>query len=540
MSYKVLALKYRPQTFDEVMGQEHVTTTLKNAILKKRIHHATLFTGVRGTGKTSLARIFAKSLECEQGPTPNPCNACSNCLAITKGNFLDVIEIDGASNTSVESVRELREQVKYMPAAGRYKIYIIDEVHMLSTSAFNALLKTLEEPPVHVLFFFATTEAHKIPVTILSRCQRFDLKRLAQIQIKERLAEICQKENVKTDAASLDLLTRSAEGSMRDAQSLLDMAIGLCGDTLKAEKIQEMLGLTESVWIEELTADCLQGNLPTALARVEEIYKRGYDLRQIAMQWVDYLHDLTLLKAAGSGALRQGLSPDQLAVMEKTVQGIELDALQIAFQTVYRTAEEIFRSESPKILLDLLLVKIVHGAPFQPLSKILAEGSLPLNQGTVQSTQRTGERAAMPAPAIEAVKSEVSKEKVSSTGSISVEAGEDVLRRALRKAPQLKALLDHALSLAWQGSTYVVTFEKGSIYFEMFSEKRSQLAEALSQEVGAKVSVQVCEQELPAGAPAYSAPTISGPPPLPADPVIRQAVEILNATVQEVKRERER
>ncbi len=199
MSYQVLARKYRPQNFAEVVGQEHVTTTWKNAIVKNRLHHAYLLTGARGIGKTSLARIFAKSLNCEKGPTPEPCNQCSNCMAITKGNFLDVQEIDGASNTSVESVRELREQVKYMPAAGKYKIYIIDEVHMLSNAAFNALLKTLEEPPPHVVFIFATTEVHKIPVTILSRCQRFDLRRLSQAQIKEHLAKLCREEKIGCD-----------------------------------------------------------------------------------------------------------------------------------------------------------------------------------------------------------------------------------------------------------------------------------------------------------------------------------------------------
>ncbi len=388
MPYQVLALKYRPQNFDEVVGQEHVTTTLKNALAKNRLHHAYLFTGVRGTGKTSLARIFAKSLNCEKGPTPAPCNRCSHCESITKGNFLDVIEIDGASNTSVDSVRELREQVKYVPAAGRYKIYIIDEVHMLSTSAFNALLKTLEEPPAHVVFVFATTEVHKIPVTILSRCQRFDLRRLAESQIKERLREIGVKEGIRADAASLDLVARSAEGSMRDGLSLLDRAIGIGGEGLDVAKIQEMLGLADAVLIEDLTQDCLRGRLPEALAKADELYNRGFDLRQVGMQWVEYLHDLVLLKSAGADSLGSEISDDKLKLMADTIEGVGIEELQIAFQTVYRSSEEMFRSEAPKILFDLLLVKLVHGAPYRNLAESLAtsaRSSAPTRQGSDSS-----------------------------------------------------------------------------------------------------------------------------------------------------------
>jgi DNA polymerase-3 subunit gamma/tau len=533
MSYQVLARKYRPQNFDEVVGQEHVTTTLKNAVLKNRLHHAYLFTGVRGTGKTSLARIFAKMLDCEKGPTPTPCNQCSSCLSITRGNFLDVIEIDAASNTGVDSVRELREQVKYMPAVARYKIYIIDEVHMLSTSAFNALLKTLEEPPAHVLFLFATTEAQKLPVTILSRCQRFDLRRLAQAQIKTRLEVICQKEGVGCDAISLDLLARSAEGSMRDAQSLLDMAIGLCGDSLQSKKIQEMLGLTEATWIQDLTSDCLNGRLQEALSKVQEIYNRGFDLRQIAMQWVAYLHDLALLKAAGEKALDAEISPDQLTIMKNSVSDVVLDALQIAFQTVYRSAEEIFRSESPKILFDLLLVKLVHGAPYQSLSSVLAEE--PKASARSHEPQREMAAQSQPEKKITSPEPTVSSTNLLSTPSkISAEAGEDMIRRALKKHPQISALLEHALSKTWEGSNYVVVFERDSIYLEMFSEKRQTFAENLSQELGAKISVQVKQGEAQTSS-SINLKTEAALPPLPADPIVRQAVEILNATVQEVK-----
>ncbi|HCU25526.1 MAG TPA: DNA polymerase III subunit gamma/tau [Deltaproteobacteria bacterium] len=516
MAYQVLARKYRPQSFDEVIGQEHVTRTLKNAISKDRLHHAYLFTGARGTGKTSLARIFAKSLNCSQGPTPSPCNACSNCEAITKGGFLDVIEIDGASNTSVESVRELREQVKYMPAAGKYKIYIIDEVHMLSNAAFNALLKTLEEPPAHVIFIFATTEAHKIPVTILSRCQRFDLRRLSLAQIRAHLAKICGEEKVGCDEAGLDLLARSAEGSMRDAQSLLDMAIGLCGDSLQAERVLEMLGLSASSLIEDLSADCLEGRLSEALSKAEDLYHRGYDLRQVTTQWVEYFHDLALFKAAGAQALGEGVRADQIATMEKTTAAVEVADLQVAFQSVYRAAEEIARSESPKILFDLLLVKLVYGTPYRPLAELLAAGGGKAADSSMPAPRPSAAPVAAPAP------------QVPTAGPASES---ESLARALRKKPQLKALLQEAVT-SWEGGDLIVVFPSGSLAAEMFAEKRGSLAEALSQELGRSVKVQLRQQ----GEAAASLPKAAVPEPAaPSDPVVRQAMEILNASLQEVK-----
>ncbi|MCE9624525.1 MAG: DNA polymerase III subunit gamma/tau [Deltaproteobacteria bacterium] len=529
MSYQVLARKYRPQAFDEVVGQDHVTTTWKNAILQNRLHHAYLLTGARGIGKTSLARIFAKSLNCEKGPTPTPCNRCSNCLAITKGNFLDVQEIDGASNTSVESVRELREQVKYMPAAGKYKIYIIDEVHMLSNAAFNALLKTLEEPPPHVLFIFATTEVHKIPVTILSRCQRFDLRRLSQAQIKEHLAKICQEEKVGFDKASLDLLARAAEGSMRDSQSLLDMAIGLCGDTLQVEKVQEMLGLAASAILEDLTADCLNGRLPEALAKVEDLHQRGYDLRQIALQWVEYLHDLTLLKAAGRQALGAAALEDQLKVMEATVAAIALPDLQIAFQLVYRAAEEISRSESPKILFDLLVVKLVHGTPYQSLPQILAgKGAFAAGAPSLSA----GSRAVSPLTTAKPDRSEPSSPVNDAPSPKNPGSAKDsLLERVLQKKPTIQALLSHALSYHWEENRLLVAFGPGAFEADLFQEKRPALAEALSQELGSPVQVEV-RQEARAKPKESTGSMPSAPPP---DAVVQQAMDILNATLQEVK-----
>ncbi|MCP5468153.1 MAG: DNA polymerase III subunit gamma/tau [Deltaproteobacteria bacterium] len=556
MSYQVLARKYRPQNFEEVVGQKHVTTTLENAIKQDRLHHAYLFTGVRGTGKTSLARILAKSLNCQEGPTVTPCGVCENCQAINQGQFLDVSEIDGASHTSVENVRELREQIKYLPAIGKYKIYIIDEVHMLSTSAFNALLKTLEEPPNHVMFIFATTEVHKLPVTILSRCQRFDLKRISQAELVKRLQWICDQEKVASSGQSLELLARAAEGSMRDAQSLLDMAIGQCGVELSESALLEMLGLVSSTWVEDITADCLKGELRSALQRVEDIYQRGYELRQIVVQWLEFVHDLTIVKSVGPDVFQAKFTTDVLGRMQKMVEDLELDHLQVFFQTLHHSVESIARSENPKILLDLLLVKLVHGSPYQSLAGLLGEESLvekkspQLSPDSISSRSRTS--SSTPSSRLDsqtdsrvhsqnsasksniqaksAVNTLEGSQKITSTGS---EINETVWKQVLKKRPQVLALIQHAQFQAWEGDTYVLSFEKSSIWLDMLKDKVPFLNEALSTFFQKNVQVQLREE-------AGSAKETKKEDPEEEkqkieDPVVRQAIDILNAKVKEVK-----
>ena len=283
MSYLVLARKYRPQRFSELVGQEHVARTLTNAIAQGRVHHAFLFTGARGVGKTSAARILAKALSCVKGPTAEPCGVCESCLEIAAGNSVDVVEIDGASNTGVDDVRTLREGVRYLPAKGRLKIYIIDEVHMLSTSAFNALLKTLEEPPAHVVFIFATTEAHKIPTTILSRTQRYDFKLIPTARLVAHLEGILRAESIAFEPDGLRLLARQAAGSVRDGLSLLDQVIAYVGDAaISRDIVSEVLGVADRSLLVDLARHVLDRDVAATLRLLAAAVERGLDLGQLA------------------------------------------------------------------------------------------------------------------------------------------------------------------------------------------------------------------------------------------------------------------
>ena len=298
MSYLVLARKMRPQVFEEVIGQRHITQTLQNAISQNRVAHAFLFTGARGVGKTSTARILAKALNCEKGPSINPCNQCTSCREISAGNSMDVIEIDGASNRGIDEIRELRENVRYTPAKSRYKIFIIDEVHMLTREAFNALLKTLEEPPSHILFVFATTEPHKIPTTILSRCQRYDFKRIPLREIAENLKRITETEEVRVTPRGLLSIARESEGSMRDAQSLLDQVISYAGKEIKDEDLVDVLGLVDRKLLHDTIDAIAKQDAGRCMEIVEQVYQYGYDVQHFCRELLQTLRNLILLKVA--------------------------------------------------------------------------------------------------------------------------------------------------------------------------------------------------------------------------------------------------
>jgi DNA polymerase-3 subunit gamma/tau len=344
MSYLVLARKWRPGNFDDVVGQDHVTRTLKNAIEADRVAHAYLFTGGRGVGKTSAARILAKAVNCEKGPTTDPCNECTHCREIANGSCVDVHEIDGASNTSVDDIRDLKEGINYLPSACRKKVYIIDEVHMLSTSAFNALLKTLEEPPSHVIFIFATTEPHKIPGTILSRCQRFDFKRIPVKLIFEQIKTIAGKENIDLTEKGLMLIAREADGGMRDAQSLLDQVISFSGDRITDSDIIDVLGIIDRTLIHDAVSAVIEKNSPACLEIVERLFLYGWDIKEFGKELLEYFRDLAVIKATEGGNGLVDATDDELEVMEKMVLSLGAGDLHLYFDVMSRGMEDMARS----------------------------------------------------------------------------------------------------------------------------------------------------------------------------------------------------
>jgi DNA polymerase III subunit gamma/tau len=360
LEYQVSARKYRPGTFDDVIGQPHVVQTLVNSITTKRIAQAYLFSGTRGVGKTTVARILAKALNCERGPTGTPCGTCSNCLEIAQGTSVDVMEIDGASNTSVDDVREIRENVKFAAFRGKYRVYIIDEVHMLSNSAFNALLKTLEEPPPHVVFIFATTEIHKIPATILSRCQHYNFRRIARTEIVERLRHVVDQDQIVIEERSLMALARASEGSMRDGLSLLDQAVAFGGKTIVHADLEALLGAVPQELVRAMIQAITAQESAAALRVLAQLLDQGHDLRAYCAEVVEYLRNMLVVSVVTSPQEWQGLieaSAEDLAQMAADARSFSPEPLQELF-AIFTQAEDSLRlSAHPRFVLETAAVR---------------------------------------------------------------------------------------------------------------------------------------------------------------------------------------
>jgi len=377
MSYLVLARKYRPQTFGEIVGQDHVTQTLTNAIATGRLHHAFLFTGARGVGKTTAARILAKCLSCVNAPTPTPCNVCDACREITAGTSVDVQEIDAASNNGVDNIRELREAIRYAPVRGKKKVYILDEVHMLSGGAWNALLKTLEEPPPHAVFVFATTDPHKLPATILSRVQRYDFKLVPQRRIVEHLTKILDDESLKYDKAALSLVARESGGSVRDALSLLDQVIASAPPgpevALTEAATARVLGVADRTLLDKLGNAILTKDAGTALALVDAAFARGQDLAQLAHALLGHLRDLVVARAVDDPSALVDASPTELEALVKSARSVPAGVPELLFERFAKVAEETAKSAVPRYVLEVGLIALTRVEPLEPIGTLLAK-----------------------------------------------------------------------------------------------------------------------------------------------------------------------
>lgn len=371
MSYLVLARKYRPQTFDQVVKQDHVSQTLTNAISTNRVAHAILFSGPRGTGKTTVARIMAKAMNCEAGPTSEPCNDCRSCREITAGRSVDVFEIDGASNRGVDKIRELRENVKYSPANSRYKIYIIDEVHMLTVEAFNALLKTLEEPPPHVKFMFATTEPHKIPITILSRCQRHDFRLIDVESIIRHLEVICRKEGIDIAEESLGLLARQGAGSMRDALSLLDLVMSTTAGTITNQQILDILGVVDRKIIFDLAGGLLGGDIAQVLEIVDELYNSGYDMKKLYADLVEHFRNMVVAKMGGKTSKLVDIPTHEINLMIEQVKDIPGAFLNQVFDLLFTEETTMGQSSQPKLAMEMIFMRLHQIKPALPIDELI-------------------------------------------------------------------------------------------------------------------------------------------------------------------------
>src|SRR5271165_430051 len=405
-NYQVIARKWRPQTFRDLVGQEHVTETLKNAIEKDRVAHAYIFSGARGVGKTTAARILAKALNCVNGPTANPCGVCAACQEIATGTSLDVIEIDAASNRGIDQIRELREMVRYAPAASRHKVVILDEAHMLTTEASNALLKTLEEPPDRVIFVLATTEPENLEDTIRSRSQHFHFRALTFLEITNRLKYIAKEEKLKIDDGALSVIARMAEGSMRDALSLLEQARAYCGDDIKDKEVRELLGVVPEDALQELVEAIAERSAERALGLVHRFQREGRNLQHFCREAIRHMRNLLIARVCGADSDLLAATPDQRPGLAKAAALFSEEDLTRYFQILLQTDDALRRAMDPRVHLEMGLLRMVNAARLGSLEELLGEakgaggggnsggGSGPRNASSGAATSQGASRSA--------------------------------------------------------------------------------------------------------------------------------------------------
>ena len=531
MEYRVLARKCRPQVFEDVLGQDHVVRTLQNAITQQRIAHAFLFSGPRGVGKTSVARILAKALNCESGPAPVPCNRCVHCLEITNGNAIDVREIDGASNRGIDEIRELRENVKFVPASCRYKIYIIDEVHMLTREAFNALLKTLEEPPAHVIFIFATTETQKVPATILSRCQCFDFRRIALKQITQNLKNIAASDGIRVSDGALSWIAEAGDGSLRDAQSIFDQVISYAGDEITDSAVEEILGRSDRRFLFSLSEAVLARDAGRCLKIIDEAYYAGLDMRYFFQTLLGHFRNLLFTGIAGGKGDLVELPAEEADKLKEQADGQSTDTLQRYLEILMSEEENVRRSQNPRLNLEAVLCRMAILEPLIPIESVITRmeslerrlGGNPTpgtagpdTKGSVGSrgkqrfekgdaAKKTGEAAAI-TPAEE-------KQAPYRTGPGTGDGGtpdkgwQGYREFVKRHDPALSAKIDSGICLACEEGRLRIGFEKGYLFFDDVMGRKAALAEHCRKFFGRETTL---EFETVAPANGGAAPSVNG------------------------------
>ncbi|MBP8984707.1 MAG: DNA polymerase III subunit gamma/tau [Syntrophobacterales bacterium] len=489
MDYLVLARKWRPQVFEDVVGQDHVVKTLKNAIRRDRVAHALIFSGPRGIGKTSVARILAKALNCEKGPAETPCNECTNCKEITEGVSMDVREIDGASNRGIDEVRELRENVKFSPLTSRYKVYIIDEVHMLTKEAFNALLKTIEEPPPHVIFMFATTEVHRVPATILSRCQRHEFRRMSIKQISATLRKIATAEGIEVSDAGLSLIAEGAEGSLRDAESIFDQVISYAGTVVKDGDVETLLGFTDRKLLYDISRAVIGRDARAALGILDEGYYAGLDMKQFYQMLQRHFMNLLLVKVADGAGRFIDLPDFEVTELKKQVGGASGETLQRLLDILMAEDEEVRKSLDPKLNLEFILVKMASLEPLIPVHELLDR---------VEGMERRLTGKAQPLKASPIAPKEPEREKAAPTEMPVAEpaAGdlwEGFKETVKKRSNPLWSMIEPGSLVGYEKGCLRIGFPKGYVFLDHLNDpfQKDRLAAIGREFFGEEVTVKI-------------------------------------------------
>ena len=563
MAYQVLARKWRPQRFDELRGQQHIVRALTNAIRSGRIAHAFLFSGIRGVGKTSAARILAKALNCEGGPTPEPCNTCRSCREITDGHSPDVLEIDGASNTGVDDVRRLREAVRYPPVRGAYRVYIIDEVHMLSTAAFNALLKTLEEPPGHVVFVFATTDPHKVPATIVSRCQQFDFKRLSGSELVSLLGELCTAEGIEAEERALAAIAREAEGSVRDAQSLLDQVIAFAGTRIAYGDVRDVLGVVDRELLLGIGRDIIAGDARAVLEGLDRAERFGMDAGRFGQDLLELFRDLCVLTAVDGGRDLVDLAPEEADEALGFLDGARWEDVHARFDILSRGLEAVRTSPRPGLVLEMTLLKMARLPPVVNLAELLGAGDgerpqapgrprpsraprparpEPSSRGASAPPTPSAPReedtaaAADPEPAGDPPATAPAGEASGGAGNVWVRALE--LARARNRA-FWSVLREHGRLRRWdaEGRRALVEVDPDQEFF--LRSKLDLMREVLGEACGGKVRVEIRTTRPASGGPGGGSRESDRSRHLKKEaaehPLVRDAMELFDGTLEDVR-----